>query len=377
MQHAARIGRPLSKLRRGRDEASVSRKAEDPRVLEATESMIARLANPVSSQTSSMSEIETPLIHHGIWTDLSRGSTMGNTITTDARTGTLLIAITAVLCSLATSHLWHLITFGLYQYRADGKPKDALLRQQQAILRTFPAPSTVLAEFTKLYFSWRPSKNHSPAARMLPILVFTALFTVATVVAGIFSSYIVDTTNILVLVQSPSCGGVDFTMADVGQALTNNYSLLVHSLAAPMVQDCYDSPAPTSPSCRVYSKPRILFDVKRDDCPWNSSTCLVSDQPAVTMDSGMLDMNEAFGLNLPTKDQVHFRKKTSCAVLSLENRTIIVPSDEYASLPVHFPGEQILFASFGTYPGNRTWSNATLGVSLVATNVTKTRFPIR
>lgn len=98
-----------------------------------------------------MSEIDTRFVRHGVWTDSSRGSTMGNTITTDTRTGNILVALMTVLCSMGTAHLWHLITFVIHQCRANGRPSDALSRQQQAILRTYPTPSAVLTESAKLY----------------------------------------------------------------------------------------------------------------------------------------------------------------------------------------------------------------------------------
>jgi hypothetical protein len=83
-----------------------------------------------------MSEVDNVYVRRGLWTDFSRGDIMGMTITTDTRTGTVVVAVLAILSSLATTHLWHIITFALHQIRARGKPEDGLFWQQQAILRT-------------------------------------------------------------------------------------------------------------------------------------------------------------------------------------------------------------------------------------------------
>ena len=301
---------------------------------------------------------------------------MGKIITTDTRTGTLIVALLAVLCSLATAHLWHIITFSIHQSRASGRPSDALFHQQQAILRTFPTPSALVADFTKLYWSWKPTKTHRPATRILPLAVLAILFVVATLTAGIFSSYVVDTSNLLVLTGSPLCGPINITdQSDL--AVGGNYTPVVQSLAEPIARDCYQGDTSTSARCRIYSKPRIPFSVAREDCPWTSSMCLEQTKPTVSMDSGLLDMNDAFGLNLPSRDKVQFRKKTSCAVLPLANRTTVVPATAYPGMnrPL-LPNEELLITNFGDFPGNSTWKNATFVLSLLTANVTD-RFILR
>ena len=305
---------------------------------------------------------------------------MGRIITTDTRTGTILVALMAVLCSMAMSHLWHLLTFGIHLYRADGKPSDALFRQQQAILRTFPTPSAVMAEFTKLYFSWRPCKSHSPGTRLTPLAVFAALFAGASTVAGVFSSYIIDTSNILVITKSPFCGSINLSDPNAVAGTVNNYTALVGTLASSLAQDCYGSSASVSPRCRVYFKPRIPFNVTRESCPWDPSMCLDIDDPTISMDSGLLNMNDAFGLNLPPDDQVFFRRKTSCAILPTENRTTLVPASEYDSRTQDpLPEEQLLIYSYGNFSRNKNvkWNNATFVLSLVTSNTTSDHFALQ
>jgi len=317
-----------------------------------------------------MSEIESSFVKRGLWVDLEKSATMGSTITTDIRTGTLIAALLAVLCSLATNHLWHLITFLIHQYRADGKPSDAFSRQQQVILRTLPTPSAVVSDYIKLYFSWRGNSTRRGKFRSIVIPILAAIVTIATVLSGVFSSYVVDTTALQVLAKSSFCGPINIS-DESHNSVSKNYTPAVRTLAEPLAQDCYQSNSTNFARCNIYTKPRIPFHVQRTECPWPSSMCIGRDKPSVSMDSGLLDVNDAFGLNLPSNGKVQFRKKTTCAVLPLENRTTVIPATAYKgySRPP-LPEEQFLIFHFGELGGNDTWRNATFVGSLAKTNVT-------
>jgi hypothetical protein len=321
-----------------------------------------------------MSEIESPYVYRGAWLDHEKGAIIGKTITTDTRTGTIIIAILAILSSLATTHLWHLVTFCYHQYRAGASRlrSDAAFKQQQVLLRTLASPGALVADLTKIYWAWRKTDSKQPLLNWLPFTTLAALFAVASVAVGILSSYIVDTSNLQILVQSPFCGPLIIEPDSAAQDVAGIYRPTVQELALPLVQECYKNNVSDSARCRVFTKPRIPFKVTRDVCPWTSSMCdLQSNISTVTMDSGHLDMNEAFGLNLPPNNGVMFRKKTSCAVLSLRNRTTIVPMSAFPGYPrPPLPQEELLIVSFGHFAGNRTWRNSTFAISLATTNVT-------
>lgn len=317
-----------------------------------------------------MSEIEPRFVKHGLWVDLGKASSMGKTITTDTRTGTLIVALLAVLCSMATAHLWYLITFLIHLSRSDGRPSDGLFRQQQVMLRALPPPSAVVTDYIKLYWSWKSTRVSRGAIRSFGLPLLATSFTVGTVVSGVFSSYIVDTTNLQILASSPFCGPVNISDNSIG-GINTNYTPIVQSLADPLAQECYGDTDSSSARCNIYPRPRIPFKVERDGCPWPSSQCIGIDQPAVTMDSRLLDMNKAFGMNLPSNEGVYFRKRTTCSVLPSENRTTVIPATAYSgySRPP-LPEEELLIYHFGEFPGNGTWKNATFVASLASTNVT-------
>ncbi|KAH5271964.1 hypothetical protein HBI71_047610 [Parastagonospora nodorum] len=87
------------------------------------------------------------------------------------------------------------------------------------------------------------------------------------------------------------------------------------------------------------------------------------------MDSGLVDLNDGFGLNLPNSERVSYGRKTTCAVLSLPGHTSIVDATAFSKELLDrspFPGEQIEIMSYGTSAANPTgWENVTVFSSLL------------
>ena len=100
------------------------------------------------------------------------------------------------LIVLGTAHLWHLIAFAYHQSRASGKPTDGMFRQQQALLRSLPTPSSLMADSVKLWWAWRNRTDRTFIRSMAP-LVLAFLCTVGSIAASIASSYVVDSTSLV------------------------------------------------------------------------------------------------------------------------------------------------------------------------------------
>lgn len=189
--------------------------------------------------SSIMSELESQFVLRGPWTDLAQGSIMGKTITTDTRTGAFVIALLAILSGLAAAHLWHLVAFTIHQVRADGRPKHVLIRQQQAMLRTLPSPGSLIADSMKLMWTWGPKHRAPQVVAQTLMLVALALVAVAiTWASSIFSSYVVSTANLHVLVSSPHCGAINLTF-DTYTNIGLVYLAEVVTVAEPFAEDCF------------------------------------------------------------------------------------------------------------------------------------------
>jgi hypothetical protein len=291
---------------------------------------------------------------------------LGATITTDAKTGNIVIALLAVLTTFGTAHLWNLVTFAYHQTRINHRPADGLFWQQQALLRTLPTPSTLMSGWLQLWWAWRKRTDRA-LRRSFPQITLSLIFTAATLLAGIFTSYIVDGRHIEILVDSPMCGLVNVTVL-VGEGLTD-YPGSVCEAGYSYAKDCYatkDLPE----RCQIFTQTAIPIHQERVTCPFGGTLCKNMSLPGLALDSGLVDGN-ALGLNLRREDRVKFRKKTTCSVLELRDyHTIrnVSNSTDTGHSELDFgrpsiPNEQILALHLGSLIGSPE-TNQTFMVSL-------------
>jgi hypothetical protein len=271
-----------------------------------------------------MSELNDQLVKRGSWIDWEKGPVMGRTITTDARTGTVVIAALTILTAMSSAQLWSIVAFAVHQYRAKGVPEDTLFWQQQALLRTLPTTSALITDSLKLWWVWRKQRRAFLRTWSHALLAF--VFLIGTLAAGLLSSYIVDTSALKVLVDSPNCGVAD-------PYLTWNTGHYVESIAPLLkayAQECYQ-PGPFVPKrCEeIYVRPNVSIRVRTGSCPWAESMCANGSFSPIQLDSGYLDGNKHLGMNLRKEDAVAFRRTTTCNILPLEGHYIIVNASVY------------------------------------------------
>lgn len=305
-------------------------------------------------------ELDSRFVKRGYWVNLSKGPTMGQTITTDSKTGSVVVALLAVLASLGMTHLWHLLTFIYYQIRANGRPSEGLFRHQQALLRTLPTPSSLMADSVKLWLAWRGASDRALTS-CLTYIITGLVFAMGSLAVSIFSSTMVSTSNIEVLVESPHCG------LFIGGAGSNGYFSPVTAASYSYASDCYRTGSLPS-QCNTLLRPNVPFATRFTQCPFDASICA---SPAVSFDSGLIDLNDAFGLNLDEADRIRYRRKTTCAILSLDGYTKVRngrPADSGALGRELFPGEEVIDYMYGTF----TRVGAPLSQSLVNSNISET-----
>ena len=321
-----------------------------------------------------MSEVDARFVKRGLWTQSDEGPIAGKTITANVRAGTIVVALLAVLASMGTAHLWNLVAFAVHQLRADGRPADGLFRQQQVLLRTLPNPSALLADSTKLWLFWRKRVNRAFLRSLIPLLLGLS-FWIGTLVVGVLSSYIITGNNLQVLVDSPFCGPLDIdTTTDYYLQNAIDLRPLEAKVAATSksyAEDCYRTGTPLPTRCSVFMRPYIPFSQERTVCPFADSICVDAELPAIRFDSGLVDLNDGFGLNLASNDRVKYRRQATCAVLDTASRSSIVSATDYSYLDHDpFPGEEILIVGYGDIVYQTEWPNATFVHSLAVSNIT-------
>jgi hypothetical protein len=284
-------------------------------------------------------ELDAQFVKLGYWGNLSQGRVMGQTFTTDSKTGAVLIALLAVISSLGMTHLWHLLTFAYHLARANGRPADGLFRHQQTLFRTLPTPSSMVADSIKLWLVWRGISDRA-LVRSVMHLSIALVFAMASLTVSIFSSYVASNSNVEVLIQSPHCGSFNW------ESSWNSYMAVNNAAASQYASTCY-RPGMLPNQCNVFHRPNIPFTSEIVQCPFEGKMCA---SPALSLDSGLIDLNDAFGMNLEEADRIRYRRKSTCAVLTLDGytRVVNVSSGYDATLGREtFLGEQMVEYLYG------------------------------
>ncbi|KAH7127171.1 hypothetical protein B0J11DRAFT_296636 [Dendryphion nanum] len=269
-----------------------------------------------------MSELDNRYVKLGLWTDWSKGPVMGKTITTNIATGTILISALAVFCSLATTHLWHTLTFLTHQARSGHQVSDGLFWQQQALLRTLPTPSALVSGNMSLWWAWRRKANMTAIRCLVPSVV-SLLFIAISLAATVSTNYIIDTSNVQVLVNSPHCGMLNLTEGPL-LGLNSQYGDKLIQSCTTFNEQCIRNTGSRPSFCHnIFTNFDVPLVIERTECPFASSLCRNGSKPALSVDTGLVDLG-FFGINLKKADAVKFRKKTTCAVLPLEGNYEII-----------------------------------------------------
>lgn len=198
--------------------------------------------------------------------------------------------------------------------------------------------------------------------------LITIACAVGGVVAGIFSSSIVATTNIEVLLSSPNCGFWSEDMLALNESLqgpwdndTNHFYQQGVADSKTYARSCYN--ASSLKTCNTFSVPTIDWTTNYDaPCPFEGM-CVGS---AMEMDTGMVNTNDILGINFPKSDQFKFRRVTTCAPMVQDG---YVTSANSTSIP----GDEIMYYDYGaTQEGGVVKANYTWQASVYASNLTRT-----
>jgi hypothetical protein len=313
-----------------------------------------------------MSQLQPDRVKLGYWLNVDRGPIMGQTITTDIRTGNLVVALLAILTTFGLGHLWNISIFLYHQIRTQGRPSDGHFHQQQALLRTLPTPNAITSSWIKLWWTWRGKSNHA-FARTWILALLSVIFTASTVAVGIFVSYVISTTNVEVLVKSPFCGPLDMDryISSTGTTGLDQYLVALGADSRPYSKDCYQDVTSKPAQCSIYISSSIASIKTREDCPW-ANMCKNITQPGISMDSGLIDVNHGFGLNLLARDAVRFRRKNTCAFLETEGRYVIQNTSFGPTIQIRFEEKVKLFFGGNKVDGH----NYTFRASYLSANLT-------
>lgn len=236
------------------------------------------------------------------------------------------------------------------------------------MLRNALSDSSVLWFLTKLGWNWR-KHTHGAMRRNVPLIIVTVSHMAIFAICGIFSSRVTSVGN-EVLVQSPVCGWVEDLRPlttpgdsynqhdyDVADALYITTASTVQK-GSSYARQCYGQSANAWGSlCSTYAQPRVDSRIdKRAKCPFPDGVCNTTD--AFSVDSGYVDSNDHFGINMPPQDRIKYRKVTSCAPVDADNRYSTWTTDGWTTVALdnvfdHVDGNTFVYYDMGS---NSMWN---------------------
>jgi hypothetical protein len=327
-----------------------------------------------------MSETDVSLIYTGFWSDESLPGVLGSKWTVKQEYANVVVALIAILVSIGVGSAWSLLLFSIHQLRATSAPRDGLFRQQQVLLRSLGNPGSVFLDSIKLAKAWAVLGRKALFRCLFPAAL-GLIFAVGGLAAGVFSSGIISSTSLKVLVGSPDCQQLNMTRyLGAVPAATVTLDNKVHNMAYAYADQCYGSENAPS-QCSSYVSPRIHINSSFSRTPFPNLTTH-NNERALLIDSGYLDSNDIFGINAKPEDRVQIRRKATCAPLDPVSHTSVIdpaldPQPFIRTLgrkPI--PGEMLTVVRYGSQAsGLAAVYNATEVRSTLLSNISSRYCP--
>lgn len=259
-------------------------------------------------------------IYTGVWTNWSRGTILGPTLTTTKQYGNLLIAFTALFVTVVASRLWRICCLILHRCYSTATDRSAIHHQRQVMLRNSSAAESALFNILVLLWAWRKSEIRRIAG-LIPLLIFSACYLAAFAAAGGFSSNISSSIGDEVLVNGQNCGTLARNHTVESHALVNEWASVQLNSAANYVQQCYHiNQSNATTACNKFVRSSLPTHVMNTtaECPFQHQICR-KPQSTLRLDSGYIDSHDDLGLNAPKHERFAYRYVLHCAPLKTDN----------------------------------------------------------
>ena len=308
-------------------------------------------------------------VYQGLWTNWSKGSVRGLTLTLSSGNGNLLIAVLALFVALAGGQLWTVVRLLIHQRRALHEQDDVHHDQEQIILRnTTTDMATAQSVLRLLRTTSRPRNKSLPGDVGI---IFVAIFHLSFfVVAGTFSSSLADAGQ-AVLSRSPYCGTFNSTYDDTTANGENLTSPAIYALSTERMSkyaqdtatsqqyanECYIMDplfsASSSSDCNTLAKSTLNWTTSYNaTCPFDPKVCSAN-CPTIVFDTGIIDTHSDLGLNADLASRLYYRRVNKCTVLNGTSYTTVEVNET--------TGQLVAYAWYGNqwrYGTNWTFSTS-------------------
>lgn len=260
-------------------------------------------------------------IYLGVWTNWSRGSVMGLTLTMTRNNADLLIALVAFYVAFVGGRIWRVFCFACHSIVSSksNKPRHGTYHQHQVIMRNSPSAPNAVVALVQVLWAWRSTKGR-PTGVLVITLFLAAFFSLAFLVASSFSSRLSTVAGDEVLIARGRCGWLD-QGEDNFDGFIGVYSPHISKLflnAANYAQECYGENRSGLLGCNKFVQQALPFTVDTNaPCPFEPGLCRTNTSN-IRLDTGLIDSNDHIGLNAKPEDRVLWRRVLHCAPLVTE-----------------------------------------------------------
>ncbi|KAI1497320.1 hypothetical protein F5X99DRAFT_423614 [Biscogniauxia marginata] len=263
-------------------------------------------------------------VYLGTWTNWSRGSVLGYTLTLSREDGNLLVAFIAFFVAYVGTRLWRILCLAFHMKGSSPQSHEAPYYQRQAVLRNTSTAEDGIYRLLSIVWAWGNSSRRVWLST-LPALAMAVVCAAGFVVASGFSSQISSSVGNEVLLSGTNCAWVDNNGDSNATQLENigliwrPYESRIWMTSANYAQECYNKTgSPGFLSCSTFIKKQLPFTVDVEaGCPFADGMCSTNNSNII-LDSGYLDSHDHFGINAPTSQRTQWRKVMHCAPLMTE-----------------------------------------------------------
>lgn len=257
-------------------------------------------------------------VYTGVWINWSHGKFFGRTLTVKRQDGDLLIAFVALFVTVVGTSFWRISCFAIHYYYSSEAPQDGVYHQRQAILRNSANSASGLWHLVRTVWAWRKNGT-TTVTRVCPVIAHAVLCLGVFGAASGFSSKVSTSVGNEVLISSARFGVPNTTNLPNIDMMTKVFPLRSKQLRSynRYAEQCYTNQSSLA-GCDTFVKPYLASQVNRNaHCPFKSHICRSHNQN-ILLDTGLLDISDDFGMNVPPSQRFQFRVVTHCAPLKTE-----------------------------------------------------------
>ncbi|KAF2150220.1 hypothetical protein K461DRAFT_315187 [Myriangium duriaei CBS 260.36] len=260
-------------------------------------------------------------VYTGVWINYSKGVVLGATITLSSRYANILTAFLAAFVKFVGSQMWSILSFAIHQWRSSLADKDGLYHQRQVLFRNTNSPLSAAWIFTKQWWAWKRVMDGT-FLRSFGWIIFATSYALLFAVCSVLVGEVSGAESTLRLLKPSSCGFLVQDSVGIPAQTSHNFLSINSSIkAADYVKRCYSSSIPALGCTEFVQRVLNLTTNINATCPFKEGMCVYSDTAAFSLDTGLLDSRDHFGVNSADSDRLGFRKLTTCAPIVLTNYT--------------------------------------------------------